>query len=140
LPGSARCLRAAEVIEHHRYGRRRDMRPQSVDHRQVGIDLEVPRPALESFRCFDEAPPARVRIRDPGGGQVQPDAANTAAMHVVQSLVGCVGVDHRDAPGARSELPYSVERAGVVRAVDARLDYHDPVHVEGAVQRAHFLD
>src|SRR5438552_3771308 len=69
-----------------------------------------------------EAWTADRRIGLAGGFEIDPDAADAGAVHPVKLIVGCPLVDDGDSPGPRAELPQRLERAGVVGAIDARLD------------------
>src|SRR3989442_13028573 len=67
-------------------------------------------------------------------------AANAAARHFLQGGArGCL-VDDRNPARTRTHATHGIERAGIVRPIDARLHDDDTVEMEVALQFEQLLD
>jgi len=128
------------MIEDDRDWRRADQILDGLDHRQPRVELNVPRPAAEAATGCLKSLARRRRIRHAQRFKVEPDAADAAALHLLELCIGDLVVDDRDATRARRKLPDRVQRARIVGPIDARLDDDDAVHMECAMQRSHFRD
>ena len=83
-----RRLRAAEVIEHDRDRRRRNLIPDRVDDRQRRVHLDVPGSAPELLDGRLQAMTGGSRIGLAGRREVDPDAAHARLVHRIERRGG----------------------------------------------------
>ena len=82
----------------------------------------------------------QLRIELAGGFQIDTDAPNAAPVHFIESSVGRFIIDRGNASRGRTQLLNRIERTGVIRAVDGRLNDDHAIGVQRLVQGAHFRD
>ncbi len=123
----APCDRDGPHVVDHDVDRQAPQAGREVQERlRAGVELHVPAQwrdaAGEGLQQFD------------GGGaadHVATHAADAGVVHAAQVGIGGGLVDHDDAAASRrAELRHGVQRATVVRAVDARLHDHDAIQAE----------
>src|ERR1700690_4327520 len=100
------------------------------------MELDMPITALDSVDGSLETLPHGSRVRFTRRSAAD-DSANSAAMHLVEFRVGSVVGNHGDATRASAQLPDRIQSAGVICAVEARLDDNNALRMYRPVHRAH---
>src|SRR5206468_10528243 len=121
LPDAERRLRSPEMVEDDRDRARQHLVFEAFDDGEPCVDLHMPGATLDPLDCRLQTPTAGRGIGEAGGFEIDPDSPNAAPRHLVERGVRCLVINHGDAASVRSELPDRIERARVVRAVNARL-------------------
>ena len=109
---------------------------QPRDDGGAGIDLDVP---TQSADLLGSGVQDRLGVGwfEPSRGigfEIEPHATDTRARHLLQRLARGSLVDDGNAAGARAHAAHSVEGAGIVGTIDARLHDHDAIEVKVALE------
>ena len=128
------------MVEHDWHWRRHHQIFQCLDYGQARVNLDVPLAGFNSLNGCLEKLASSSRIRLEGSLKIQSNTANAGAIHLVEHRLAGLAINHGYPTGACTNLFDGVKQTGILGTVDAGLDDHYPLGVQGAMQVAHLFN
>jgi hypothetical protein len=127
------------VVEHDRYRGDGNQVFHCFDYRQSRVNLDEPIASLNSLNSRLKAPASNIRVCLESGLKVKPNAADAGAMQLIEICLACLIINYGYTAGTWANLFYCIDCAGIVRTVDAGLNYYNPLGVQRFMELLHFL-